>query len=239
MIYNKQKNNKQKRHHLILCITILFISIICIITTSCKSNKIDVPTNIITNEENILSWDSVDLAKSYNVRFYYIDQDSTYESNTRKTNYSLDQLEVGDYEIRVQSISGVKDKKDSEILELKEMISKLHENGIRVIMDVVYNHMGEGDAHTQMLSLKGIDSAYYYVHNQDDKTQYRNETGCGNALDMTKPMARKLAVDSLRYWAEEMGVDGFRFDLMGLIDFVKVCFGRDFVLVLVIIPVIA
>ncbi|MCQ2965329.1 MAG: glycogen debranching protein GlgX [Alphaproteobacteria bacterium] len=98
-------------------------------------------------------------------------------------------------------------------VEFKKMVNAMHAAGKEVIMDVVYNHMGEGDAHTQMLSLKGIDSAYYYVHNQDDKTQYRNETGCGNALDMTKPMARKLAVDSLRYWAEEMGVDGFRFDL--------------------------
>lgn len=98
-------------------------------------------------------------------------------------------------------------------VEFKKMVNAYHAAGKEVIMDVVYNHMGEGDAHTQMLSLKGIDSAYYYVHNQNDKSEYRQETGCGNALDMTKPMARRLAVDSLRYWAEEMGVDGFRFDL--------------------------
>lgn len=98
-------------------------------------------------------------------------------------------------------------------VSFKEMVKKYHDLGMEVIMDVVYNHVGEGDAHTQMLSLKGIDSAYYFVHDPNDKSKYREETGCGNALDMTKPMARRLAVDSLRYWAEEMGVDGFRFDL--------------------------
>lgn len=98
-------------------------------------------------------------------------------------------------------------------VEFKKMVNAYHAAGKEVIMDVVYNHVGEGDAHTQMLSLKGIDSAYYFVHNPNDKSEYRQETGCGNALDMTKPMARRLAVDSLRFWAEEMGVDGFRFDL--------------------------
>lgn len=95
----------------------------------------------------------------------------------------------------------------------KKMVNEYHRHGKEVIMDVVYNHMGEGDAHTQMLSLKGIDSAYYYVSNPQDKSKYRDETGCGNSLDTTKPMVRKLIVDSLRYWVEEMGVDGFRFDL--------------------------
>lgn len=98
-------------------------------------------------------------------------------------------------------------------VSFKKMVKAYHDAGMEVIMDVVYNHVGEGDAHTQMLSLKGIDSAYYFVHDPKDKSKYRNETGCGNSLDMTKPMARRLAVDSLRYWAEEMGVDGFRFDL--------------------------
>ncbi len=98
-------------------------------------------------------------------------------------------------------------------IEFKKMVNALHAQGKEVIMDVVYNHMGEGDAHSQMVSLKGVDSKYYYVHNENNKTEYYNETGCGNAVDMNKPMARRLAVESLRYWAEEMGVDGFRFDL--------------------------
>lgn len=98
-------------------------------------------------------------------------------------------------------------------VEFKKMVNAYHAAGKEVIMDVVYNHVGEGDVFGQMIGLKGIDSAYYFVHDPNDKTKYRNETGCGNALDMTKPMARRLAVDSLRYWAEEMGVDGFRFDL--------------------------
>lgn len=98
-------------------------------------------------------------------------------------------------------------------VSFKKMVKAYHDAGMEVIMDVVYNHVGEGDPHTQMLSLKGIDSAYYFVHDPHDKSKYRNETGCGNSLDMTKPMARRLAIDSLRYWAEEMGVDGFRFDL--------------------------
>lgn len=98
-------------------------------------------------------------------------------------------------------------------IAFKKMVKAYHDAGMEVIMDVVYNHVGEGDAHTQMLSLKGIDSSYYFVQDQNDKSRYREETGCGNSLDMTKPMVRRLAVDSLRYWAEEMGVDGFRFDL--------------------------
>ena len=97
--------------------------------------------------------------------------------------------------------------------DFKRMVNAYHAEGKEVIMDVVYNHDGEGDVFGQMMGLKGVDSAYYFVHDPKDKSKYRNETGCGNALDMTKPMARRLALDSLRYWAEEMGVDGFRFDL--------------------------
>ena len=96
--------------------------------------------------------------------------------------------------------------------EFKKMVNELHKNGIEVIMDVVYNHTGEGDQQVQTYSLKGLDNTSYYRF-QDDKSRYIDTTGCGNSLDLTKTMSRKLALDSLRYFAGEIGVDGFRFDL--------------------------
>lgn len=97
--------------------------------------------------------------------------------------------------------------------EFKKMVNKYHEAGMEVILDVVYNHTGEGGKDGEMLSLKGIDSSSYYASNPNNRGEFREETGCGNALDLNNKMALKLTVDSLRYWAQEMGVDGFRFDL--------------------------
>ena len=91
-------------------------------------------------------------------------------------------------------------------IAFKQMVKKYHEAGIEVIMDVVYNHTGEGGGKDEMLSLKGLGADEYYLDTS-------GETGCGNSFNMNNKMARRLAVDSLRYWAEEMGVDGFRFDL--------------------------
>ncbi|MGD9637477.1 MAG: glycogen debranching protein GlgX [Alphaproteobacteria bacterium] len=97
--------------------------------------------------------------------------------------------------------------------EFKKMVKELHNAGIEVIMDVVYNHTGEGGPKEQALSFKGIDNASYYRLNPKDKSKYLDTSGCGNSLDVTHPMVLKMTVDSLRYWVEEMGVDGFRFDL--------------------------
>jgi isoamylase len=95
--------------------------------------------------------------------------------------------------------------------EFKTMVKALHAAGIEVILDVVYNHTGEGDAAGPTLSFRGIDDATYYRLKADG--DYENFTGTGNTLNVFHPVVCQLVLDSLRYWAEEMHVDGFRFDL--------------------------
>ncbi len=97
--------------------------------------------------------------------------------------------------------------------EFKSMVKRLHQAGIEVILDVVYNHTAEGDQTGPTLGFRGIDNACYYRLPESNKRQYINHSGCGNSLDMSHPQVLKLVVDSLRYWVEEMHVDGFRFDL--------------------------
>jgi glycogen operon protein len=98
-----------------------------------------------------------------------------------------------------------------QVREFKTMVSALHAAGIEVILDVVYNHTGEGDHTGPTLSLRGIDNkAYYRLH---EGGRYLDFTGCGNTLNMTHPRVLQLIMDSLRFWVEEMHVDGFRFDL--------------------------
>ncbi len=98
------------------------------------------------------------------------------------------------------------------VSEFKQMVRSLHHAGIEVILDVVYNHTGEGSHLGPMLSFKGIDNAYYYRLAEDPR-YYMDYTGCGNSLNMRHPHALQLLMDSLRYWVMEMHVDGFRFDL--------------------------
>ncbi|MGS0696031.1 glycogen debranching protein GlgX [Shewanella sp. 0m-4] len=97
--------------------------------------------------------------------------------------------------------------------EFRQMVSALHQSGIEVILDVVYNHTGEGNHLGPTLSFKGIDNLSYYRLLANDKRFYINDTGCGNSLNITHPRVLQLVLDSLRYWVEVMGVDGFRFDL--------------------------
>jgi glycogen operon protein len=97
--------------------------------------------------------------------------------------------------------------------EFKTMIKRLHGAGIEVILDVVYNHTGEGDERGPTLSLRGIDNASYYRLDPADLRRYVDFTGCGNSLNMLHPRTIQLIMDSLRYWVLEMHVDGFRFDL--------------------------
>ncbi|MGD0529421.1 MAG: glycogen debranching protein GlgX [Polyangiaceae bacterium] len=99
------------------------------------------------------------------------------------------------------------------IREFKEMVKRLHAAGIEVILDVVYNHSCEGDEHGPTASFRGIDNRVYYRLAEGDLADYVDYTGCGNTLDATHPQVLKLVTDSLRYWVEEMHVDGFRFDL--------------------------
>jgi isoamylase len=97
--------------------------------------------------------------------------------------------------------------------EFKEMVAHLHDGGIEVILDVVYNHTAEGNERGPTLSFKGIDNASYYRLIPDQKRHYINETGTGNTLQISHPRVLQMVTDSLRYWATEMRVDGFRFDL--------------------------
>ena len=97
--------------------------------------------------------------------------------------------------------------------EFKRMVRTLHEAGIEVILDVVYNHTAEGNHLGPTLSLRGIDNRAYYRLVQDNPRYYMDFTGCGNTLNMLHPQVLQLIMDSLRYWILEMHVDGFRFDL--------------------------
>lgn len=100
-----------------------------------------------------------------------------------------------------------------QVKEFKEMVKALHFAGIEVILDVVYNHTGEGSHLGPTLSLRGIDNAIYYRLMEDDPRYYMDFTGCGNSLNVRQAQVLKLIMDSLRYWVIEMHVDGFRFDL--------------------------
>ncbi|MBO0916395.1 glycogen debranching protein GlgX [Streptomyces laculatispora] len=99
-----------------------------------------------------------------------------------------------------------------QVGEFKRMVHALHDAGIEVILDVVYNHTAEAGELGPMLSLRGIDNRGYY-RLQSDARRYADYTGCGNTLHVVQPNVLRLITDSLRYWVTEMGVDGFRFDL--------------------------
>jgi len=104
--------------------------------------------------------------------------------------------------------------------ELKGAIKALHAAGIEVLLDVVYNHTGEGSELGPTLSLRGLDNAAYYRLQPEELRRCINLTGCGNTLDFSHPRVIQLALDSLRHWVREYRVDGFRFDL-------SVTLGRD------------
>lgn len=106
----------------------------------------------------------------------------------------------------------------SEINAFKDLVKALHSAGIEVILDVVYNHSGEGDHRGPTYSLKGIDNSTYYMLSDDGS--YMNFSGCGNTVNCNHPYVRHFIMDSLRYWVTEMHVDGFRFDLASIL-------GRD------------
>jgi glycogen operon protein len=97
--------------------------------------------------------------------------------------------------------------------EFKEMVARLHDAGLEVILDVVYNHTAEGNERGPTLSFKGIDNASYYRLLPDKPRFYINDTGTGNTVNLSHPRVIQMVTDSLRYWAQDMQVDGFRFDL--------------------------
>lgn len=99
------------------------------------------------------------------------------------------------------------------VQEFKSMVRTLHAAGIEVILDVVYNHTGEGNERGPTLSFRGIDNTSYYYLNDEQRRYYIDYTGCGNSPYLRHPRVLQLVMDSLRYWVTEMHVDGFRFDL--------------------------
>jgi glycogen operon protein len=104
-------------------------------------------------------------------------------------------------------------RRGAQVAEFKAMVRALHEAGLEVLLDVVYNHTAEGNQLGPSLCFKGLDNAAYYRTVADDPRYYMDYTGCGNSLNMRHPHVLQLIMDSLRYWVLEMHVDGFRFDL--------------------------
>ena len=100
--------------------------------------------------------------------------------------------------------------------EFRDMVKAFHRAGIEVILDVVFNHTAEGNHDGPTLCFRGFENETYYILEQDRRF-YSNYTGCGNTLDASNPIVRRMIMDSLRYWVEEMHVDGFRFDLASIL----------------------
>ncbi|MBV9950132.1 MAG: glycogen debranching enzyme GlgX, partial [Myxococcales bacterium] len=100
-----------------------------------------------------------------------------------------------------------------QVEDFKAMVRALHAAGIEVILDVVFNHTAEGNEHGPTLCFRGLDNAAYYRLEHDDRSRYVDDTGTGNTFDAHQPQTLRLIMDSLRYWVQEMHVDGFRFDL--------------------------
>jgi len=103
------------------------------------------------------------------------------------------------------------DSPGAAVNEFKQMVRSFHEAGLEIILDVVYNHTGEGPADGPLFSFRGLDEKAYYMLNRKGENQ--NFTGCGNTVNCNHPLVQKMIIDSLRYWVETMHVDGFRFDL--------------------------
>ena len=115
--------------------------------------------------------------------------------------------------------SGYAINPENHINEFKTLVRELHHANIEVILDIVYNHSGEGDYNGTTSSFRGIDNSVYYLLDPEDQS-YLNFSGCGNTLNCNHPVVRSLIINSLRYWVIEMHVDGFRFDLASIL-------GRD------------
>ncbi len=105
-----------------------------------------------------------------------------------------------------------------QVDEFKALVKELHRSGIEVILDVVFNHSGEGEEDGRMISFRGLDNATYYMLQPDGR--YQNFSGCGNTMNCNNPVVRNMVLDCLRYWAAEYHIDGFRFDLASIL-------GRD------------
>ena len=103
--------------------------------------------------------------------------------------------------------------REDSLREFKEMVARLHDGGLEVILDVVYNHTAEGNEKGPTLSFKGLDNSSYYRLLPDKPRFYINDTGTGNTVNVSHPRVLQMVTDSLRYWVEQTNIDGFRFDL--------------------------
>ena len=115
----------------------------------------------------------------------------------------------GSYAVQSDGVSRVK--------EYRQMVQKLHQLGFRVVQDVVYNHTSEGDETGPVYSFRGYDRSVYYILSEDKK-YYMNYSGCGNTLNGTHSVVRRMIIDSLHFWVEKMHIDGFRFDLASILS---------------------
>lgn len=115
---------------------------------------------------------------------------------------------------------------NGEIDEFKDFVKVMHKNGLEVFLDVVYNHTGEGNQMGPTICYRGIDNASYYTLKPDNARYYYDSTGVGSSFNVQHPEVMKLVMDSLRYWVEEMHVDGFRFDLAVSVSRVNMTFNR-------------
>jgi isoamylase len=114
---------------------------------------------------------------------------------------------------------GYSSRQDPEgpVNEFRDMVKALHRAGIEVILDVVFNHTAEGDHNGPTIGFRGLDNSTYYVL-EPDRSRYANFSGTGNTLNANQPIVRRMIVDCLRYWVQEMHVDGFRFDLAAILS---------------------
>ena len=129
------------------------------------------------------------------------------------TNQAATGIVIADFDADKRQDLAVANLSGQQVTEFKDMVSAFHEAGLEVILDVVYNHTGEGGHEGPTLSFRGLDHSGYYRLTDDLRTDY-DVTGCGNSVDTAQPGVLQLVADSLRYWVSEMGVDGFRFDLV-------------------------
>ncbi|MBQ8870271.1 MAG: glycogen debranching protein GlgX [Alphaproteobacteria bacterium] len=111
--------------------------------------------------------------------------------------------------------------------DFKDMVKTMHKNGIEVILDVVYNHTGEGNQLGPTLCYRGIDNESYYTLDKNNKRYYYDSTGCGASFNVENPYVLMLVTDSMRYWVQKMHVDGFRLDLAASLSRVKTVFKYD------------
>jgi isoamylase len=100
----------------------------------------------------------------------------------------------------------------------RDMVKAFHRAGLEVVLDVVFNHSGEGDERGPTISFRGLENSVYYLLDRNDKRRYANYSGCGNTMNCNHPIVRRMILDSLRYWVQVMHVDGFRFDLASILS---------------------